>query len=76
MSTLTDEGPGAIVRRRREELRLTREKMAVECDVSVATLVRLENYGQLPGRTGPNGDLLARIAKRLDLDPDQLDGHS
>lgn len=65
MPTLTS--PGDVVRARRLELHLTREVLAVEADVSVATIVRLENHGRIPKHK-----LLVRIAARLGLDPDQL----
>jgi transcriptional regulator with XRE-family HTH domain len=48
------------VRSRRETKGLSREQLAVQAETSVATLVRLENYGKAPNLT-----ILDRIAREL-----------
>lgn len=58
---------GETVRARREAVGLTRERLAVAADTSVATLVRLENLGQAPGL-----ELLERIAQALETTTSEL----
>lgn len=59
--------PGEVVRSRRQQLGLSREKLAVQSETSVTTIVRIENLGQLPTvRT------LAKIADVLGLTLDEI----
>lgn len=59
--------PGAQVRQRREELGLTREKLAFTAEVSTSTVARLELSDKLPGIAG-----LIRISRVLGLSLDDL----
>lgn len=59
--------PGALVRQRREQRQLSRERLARQADVSSATIVRLELHEQLP-----NVAALGRITRELDLTIDEL----
>jgi transcriptional regulator with XRE-family HTH domain len=58
---------GSRVRKRREDLGLTRERTAIDAGVSVSTLARLELSDKLP-RT----ESLIEIARRLDISIDEL----
>ncbi|MEV0890299.1 helix-turn-helix transcriptional regulator [Promicromonospora sp. NPDC050262] len=62
---------GQFVRERREELGLSRERFAVETEVSVSTVVRLENHDQLP-----RVPALIRIAAGLRCSLDEIAGVS
>lgn len=55
------------VRRRREELGLTREQLAAESQTSTSTIARLELQGHMP-----NARTLARIASVIQLPVDAL----
>lgn len=59
--------PGTQVRDRREQLGLTREKLAYKADVSTSTVARLELADKLPGTGG-----LIRISRILGLSLDEL----
>jgi transcriptional regulator with XRE-family HTH domain len=62
---------GNRVRKRREELGLTRERLAIVADVSTSMIARLELSNRLPGT-----ERLVRIARVLgiSLDDELLDG--
>lgn len=59
--------PGQIVRQRRVEIGLSRERLAREVDLSTSTIVRLELGDKLP-----NALALRRISSRLELSIDDL----
>ena len=59
--------PGTRVRQRREEVGLSREKLAFKANVSSSTVARLELSDKLPGSAA-----LIRIAQTLGLSLDEL----
>lgn len=69
MSTQQPLRYGSQVRRRREELGLTREMLAHNSGVSTSTVARLELDDKLPSAEG-----LARIARQLGISLDGLLG--
>lgn len=58
---------GQIIREARSAADLTREHLASRAEVSVSTIVRLENADQLP-----NAESLARIAAVVGVSLDSL----
>lgn len=60
--------PGDIVRQRREELGISRERLAVDLNIHSSTIGRLER-GQLPTTT-----TMVAIAKALGLSLDEIVG--
>ena len=67
MSTSSGLRYGTRVRERREELGISRERLAYEAAVSVSTVTRLELSDQLP-----NTASLLRIARVIDLTLDEI----
>lgn len=67
--TNTDDGlrRGQQIRQARGRSGLTREQLAARAEVSVSTIVRLENLDQLP-----NAESLARITAALGISLDAL----
>lgn len=65
MSNLTHRG--MRIREARQAAGMSRERLAAAAAVSVSTIVRLENYDQLP-----NAESLARIAKSIGVSLDDL----
>jgi transcriptional regulator with XRE-family HTH domain len=60
---------GKTARSRREQLGISREKLAYRASVSTSTIVRLENEDRLP-----NALILAAIAAELDVTSSYLLG--
>ena len=60
---------GTLIRRTREEQSLSLDVLAGKVKVSASTLSRIENHDQ---SRVPSAELLGRLAKALDLSPDEV----
>jgi len=62
---------GNRLRKMREEARLTQDELAEMADLGVIQINRYEN-----GKTEPNGEIIVRLAKALNVSSDYLLGLS
>ncbi|HZI39906.1 MAG TPA: helix-turn-helix transcriptional regulator [Acidimicrobiia bacterium] len=62
---------GALIRRRRVELGISRERLAYESGLSLSTMLRIELHNHVP-----RADRLAAIARVLGVTADDLLGET
>jgi transcriptional regulator with XRE-family HTH domain len=60
-------GVGALIRKRRGELGITRERLAYESGLALSTMLRIELHNHVP-----RADRLAAIARVLGVTVDEL----